>query len=592
MCNIFTLDFGAQKMNNGLKRFFSTHGWLPWLPAILLLLTAAAFAAGASRGIQRLPVQRPDGTIAQIKLYSGYHALVIGCSAYRNGWEPLANPVQDAREVAAALRGIGFETVVVENPDAAALRAALNGLMDGPGKDPEHAIMVYFAGHGHTLTRFDGTKLGYLVPVDAPAPAANQAQFMSTAVSMREIEDLCTLLRAKHVLMAFDCCFSGAIFRTKGVDAVPPHIRESVTKPVRAFITAGTENEPVPDESLFKTCLVQGLAERYADLNHDGFVSGQELGLYLKTTVVDYASGAQHPQYGKINHPRLDKGDFIFHLASPARKPDPPPTPRPSATPRSTPKPNKPTTGARDRRTLCVDDVCFDMVHLPADTFTMGSPPHESGRAAAEGPAHTVRLSAFWMGATEVTQGLWQAVMGANPSHFERCGADCPVEQVSWDACQQFIQALNRRITAFEFSLPSEAQWEYACRAGAAGAFAGGGCISTDTANFNGRKPYPQCSGGPFLRKTVSVKSYAPNAWGLYDLHGNVWEWCQDSYVAGAYDRPAPTDPIVSGNSRRVFRGGGWLGAAADCRCAARNGERPAAAYATLGLRLAGRLPQ
>ena len=280
------------------------------LPAcVLLLMTSTSFSS--NRGIS-VEARIPGGGEKKISLYSGYHALVIGCGNYRDpSLGQLKGAIRDAKEVDRALRKLGFKTKLVLNPDSEGLENAFYDFAGGPGSDPDKAIFIFFAGHGHTLPQADGTPLGYIVPVDAPNPNEKPGRFMSRAMSMSEIADVSQLIQSKHVLMVFDSCFSGAIFRSR--DLTPsPYIREQVAEPVRAFIAAGRENERVPDQSVFKTCLIQGLVDRYADLNNDGFITGEELGLYLKKEVVNYTRGAQHPHFGRINNPKLDKGDFVF----------------------------------------------------------------------------------------------------------------------------------------------------------------------------------------------------------------------------------------------------------------------------------------
>ncbi|MFC1839801.1 caspase domain-containing protein [Thermodesulfobacteriota bacterium] len=255
-----------------------------------------------------------DGSAQEIQLYSGYYALVVGCGDYRNGWPKLSNPVKDAREVASTFKIMGWEVDLLENPDWDRLDEALNRLITGPGKEKDHAILFWFSGHGHTLEEADDSKLGYIVPVDAPLPSKDEIGFMRRAINMRQIETVAKRIQAKHVLMVFDSCFSGAIFSM--VRSAPSdYIEEKVAAPVREFIAAGRENEQVPDRSVFKTCFIQGINNGYADLNLDGYVSGEELGAYLQEKVINYSQRAQHPQFGKINNPRLDKGDFIFDLS-------------------------------------------------------------------------------------------------------------------------------------------------------------------------------------------------------------------------------------------------------------------------------------
>ncbi|MBW2248245.1 MAG: PEGA domain-containing protein [Deltaproteobacteria bacterium] len=258
---------------------------------------------------------RTSGTVKEIKLYSGYHALVVGCSDYRSGWPRLPNPVKDAKEVASMLKRLGWYVDILEDPDGKLLKRELNKLVTGPGKNREKGILVWFSGHGQTIEEADGTKLGYLVPVDAPDPDKDLLGFMERAVSMRQIETVSKQIRSKHVLMAFDSCFSGAIFQM--VRSKPSaFIEEKVAYPVREFITAGTEDEQVPDKSVFKDVFIQGIRDGFADLNRDNYITGEELGAYIQEKVINYSRKAQHPQFGKINNPKLDKGDFVFLVAS------------------------------------------------------------------------------------------------------------------------------------------------------------------------------------------------------------------------------------------------------------------------------------
>ena len=158
---------------------------------------------------------------------------------------------------------------------------------------------------------------------------------------------------------------------------------------------------------------------------------------------------------------------------------------------------------------------------IPAGKFTMGSPENESGRDSDEGPQHRVTLTKeFYMGETEVTQGLWKAVMGNNPSNFKDCGDDCPVEQVYWNVVQEFIKKLNRMVSGGNFRLPTEAEWEYAVRAGNTSRYSFG-------ENESRLGQYAWYRSNSNMR-THSVAQKKPNAWGLYDMHGNVWEWVQE----------------------------------------------------------------
>ncbi len=179
--------------------------------------------------------------------------------------------------------------------------------------------------------------------------------------------------------------------------------------------------------------------------------------------------------------------------------------------------------------------VTMDLVYIPAGTFMMGSPDAEIQRLNQkfnsdwfnkEAPQHRVTIQPFYMGKYQVTQAQWQAIMGNNPSNFK--GDNHPVEQVSWEQCQEFCQKLSAKINQ-EVCLPSEAQWEYACRAGTTTPFYFGETITTDLANYNGNYTFANESKGTYRGGTTPVGSFPPNAFGLYDMHGNVWEWCQDT---------------------------------------------------------------
>ena len=220
----------------------------------------------------------------------------------------------------------------------------------------------------------------------------------------------------------------------------------------------------------------------------------------------------------------------------------------------------------------CGNGVKMDMVLIPAGEFLMGSPDSEEGRDESESPQHKVTISKpFYMGRYEVTQSQWQAVMGSNPSQFK--GDDKPVENVSWDDCQEFCRKLTSRLESGgairEVRLPSEAQWEYACRAGTTTPFSFGETISTEQVNYNGGITYGNGRKGAQRKKTVEVGSFAPNALGLHDMHGNVTEWCEDK--PGSYSSAAQTDPGgASSGVNHVRRGGSWWAGPVCCRSARR----------------------
>ncbi|MCP4109251.1 MAG: formylglycine-generating enzyme family protein [Desulfobacteraceae bacterium] len=232
----------------------------------------------------------------------------------------------------------------------------------------------------------------------------------------------------------------------------------------------------------------------------------------------------------------------------------------------------------------------MEFVYIPPGSFEMGSPEDELERYDDE-MLHRVTLTrGFYMQTTQVTQGQWKAIMGDNPSRFKEGGDTCPVEQVSWDDVQEFIRKLNLK-EGKTYRLPTEAEWEYSCRAGTETPFYTGKCLSTDQANYDGDYPYADCPKGIYRKKTMPVASFDPNPWGLYDMHGNVWEWCQDWY--GDYPADAVTDPGgPSDGSYRVLRGGSWIGIAGRCRSGCRSRNSPGERDDSDGFRLVLLLPR
>ena len=210
-------------------------------------------------------------------------------------------------------------------------------------------------------------------------------------------------------------------------------------------------------------------------------------------------------------------------------------------------------------------------------TFKMGS----NDIAEEEKPVHDVTITqGFWLGETTVTQALWQAVMGDNPSDFK--GEDLPVEKVSWDDAKKFIETFHQEEKELRLCLPTEAQWEYACRAGTETEYFFGDEVTHDQAQ------YSDTFGD--ANTTVAVKVKPANAWGLYQMHGNVWEWCEDRYDKDYYQKSEKTDPSGPSDpsfSSRVLRGGSWRSLAIHARSAYRFHNAPGSRYSYFGFRLA-----
>jgi formylglycine-generating enzyme required for sulfatase activity len=267
-----------------------------------------------------------------------------------------------------------------------------------------------------------------------------------------------------------------------------------------------------------------------------------------------------------------------------------------------------------------INAIGMELVHIPGGKFKMGSPESEVGRDDRDEQQHDVEVSSFHLGVHEVTQNLFRAVMGYNPSYFstnargiggvsyERSlpggGKDIipngddtevyPVENVSWEEAREFCEKLTSRDTkkpaGWRYRLPTEAEWEFACRGGSPTyqVFHFGNSLSSDQANFDGNSPYGLSDRGNYLVRTCKVGSYAKNRFGLYDMHGNVWEWCGDWYGQDYHregPRKDPQGPLTG--SERVYRGGSWFGNGRSCRSANRNRAAPMDRDYYIGFRVA-----
>ncbi|MEM9212830.1 MAG: bifunctional serine/threonine-protein kinase/formylglycine-generating enzyme family protein [Cyanobacteria bacterium P01_F01_bin.150] len=239
--------------------------------------------------------------------------------------------------------------------------------------------------------------------------------------------------------------------------------------------------------------------------------------------------------------------------------------------------------------------VTFTMVQIPGGDFTMGSPPDEAQRGNDEGPQHLVSVPSFFMGMVTVTQAVYEAVMGKNPSNFQGSVGEAsqdenrPVKQVAWNDAIAFCKALNKDYSLIgqNYRLPSEAEWEYACRAGTTTPFHFGATLTSAIANHDGSGTYGNAPKGKDQNKTTPVGSFPPNAFGLYDMHGNVWEWCEDRWHDNYDNAPSDGSSWTTGDTTlRGMRGGAWLEIPRFCRSANRHRLDAGLRYYALGFRL------
>ena len=255
-----------------------------------------------------LQVKTKNGST--IDLYHESYALIVGNGNYTNGWDTLPGAIKDVEEVATALEKNGFNVTLKTDVTRNEFDGLFSTFVREHGRDEDNRLIFYYAGHGHTEKMATDEQLGYLVMVDAPLPAKDTKGFDKASIDMVSLVTEAKKIRARHVLYMFDSCFSGAMLNLRE-QVTPESITDQVKHPVRQFITAGRADEPVPDHSTFKQAFLDLLTGLDREPIPDGYITGEELGLYLKSKVPEY-NPSQHPQYGKINDPKLNKGDFVF----------------------------------------------------------------------------------------------------------------------------------------------------------------------------------------------------------------------------------------------------------------------------------------
>jgi hypothetical protein len=238
--------------------------------------------------------------------YKQSYALLIGISKYTNGWSNIETIPNELEKLEEVLTAQGFHITKIMNPKGYELFQSYERFVDAYGYDPNNRLLFVYSGHGYST---NGGEKGYLVPSDAPNPSINLRAFKRQAMNIGRLLTLSREMESTHALFLFDSCFSGTIFKTKGLSTYPKYIQKSLAKPVRQFITSGSADEEVPAISSFMPMLRDGI-QGDADLNKDHYVTGSELGIFLMQNLPNYEN--QTPQYGKIKDYRLSQGDFVF----------------------------------------------------------------------------------------------------------------------------------------------------------------------------------------------------------------------------------------------------------------------------------------
>jgi len=504
----------------------------------ILTLFIAYNSYAQSRGMKEVAEKNLGNQVNIGKQY----ALFIAIDAYRE-WTPLKKPVSDAKEIRDILQKDYYIDEVIELYNAQATKQnIMKTFTDLQNKLGVHdSLFIYYAGHGYLD---NASKQGYWIPVDGGADTSRQLDWLANS----QIRGYIAGFKTIHVFMVSDSCFSGEFLNTTR-SAAPQinneYFRKAYSLTSRQVMTSGA-SEQVPDQSEFTAAFINTLRKNTNPLI-DPLGIYNDVRLSVKSTT---------PLYGSLNATSHQEGaTFIFFRRQTPATVTPTPSPTPSPQPSTVPA---------------------NMVLINGGTFTMGSPRTEANRDRDE-TQHQVTVSSFYMSPKEVTLNEYLKVMQFNPNGLVQ-GANMPVFSINWYNAIEYCNArsiaegltpaynINYTVkdnnnrsdydndsyrylvtwdkSANGYRLPTEAEWEYACRAGTNTAYSNGNSITDSQAVFRSGTVLP-------------VGSFTSNKWGLYDMHGNVAEWCWDWY--GEYNTNAQTDPSgpISGKWR-VARGGGY----------------------------------
>jgi len=579
--------------------------------AILCAPTPLSTAQQDNRQLKREQTQ-PNG-LAQRRI-----ALVIGNGAYQNV-KPLKNPPNDATLLAATLKKLGFEVTVGTDKSQREMKQLIREfgqrLRGGGGVG-----LFYFAGHGVQARGHN-----YLVPVDAEIQT--EADLEDAAVDVNYVLNMMDDAQNALNIAILDACRNNPFARSfrsaqeglAQVKAPTGTLIAYATAPDSVAADGGGANSPYAEEltkqiqvsgvlleTMFRRVAEQvsarsgGRQEPWFSANVKGdFYFTNRKNLSLSNTPAKIDAVAVEREYWETIRSSNDPQDYKDYLQTypdgayvgvarakirqieTARNTRPVDS-QPSNTQPSNSSGNKTSEPAGAAKTSASpppksfrSQQGIEMVYIPPGEFVMGS----TNGPKIEQPVHRVTIiEGFYMGRYEVTQSQWQAVMGNNPSALKRCGTNCPVEWVSWDEAQDFIKKLNEANEGFKYRLPSEAEWEYACRAGTTGDYYGD---DVDDIGWWAKKT---------TMTTHAVGGKQPNAFGLYDMSGNVAEWCSDWFHENYNGAPTDGSAWVTGNDLglRMIRGGWWNSISKDLRSASRGWTNREYRLSYIGLRVVG----
>jgi formylglycine-generating enzyme len=549
-----------------------------------LLAAAVVIATAAALAVAQAP--KPPRRVA----------LLVGINEYKKrGFPNLKWAENDINEMARELRQIGFERVVTLtgatggnlNPTKANIEAQLLKLLADADVGKDDVVLVMLSGHGQQLpvTRPDGKpgEDAFFCPADA---VMNEPR---TMISLSRMTDETLHKFGGKNIVIVDACRNGMVDRDRGAKGIDGRV-VSLPEGTALLFSCAARQVSVERDDLKHGVFTYAMLETLRDPTGPGFLTWGALVDRVQNKVAEL-----NPDQDPISATVIPRLVLATRIRSPLTAPAVN-RPRPVDKPRASSM-----EGTRAGEERDDNDMKMTLCWCPAGKFQMGSPPGEPARSKDEGLVDVTLSRGFWLGKYEVTQAQWRNVMETTVREQKRKGGygeitgedpDHPVYFVNHDEATEFCRkwteserAAGRLPGGWEYRLPTEAQWEYACRAGTTTATAFGSSLGSNQANFDGNDPFNGAGKGPYHKSTVPVGSYRANVWGLHDMHGNVWEWCRDFYaeaLAGGRDPQGPSTATT-----RVIRGGGWCGTGWYCRSADRFRVAPGHRSSDLGFRVA-----
>jgi formylglycine-generating enzyme required for sulfatase activity len=470
-------------------------------------------------------------------------AIVIGNSDYASA--PLKNPANDAKLVADSLRKLKFKVYDYYNLNLNDIKRVTDTF--DKEENSGGTALFYFAGHG-----MQSGGSNYLIPVNADIKGEGDIEF--EAMNLNRVLSKMESANNRVNIVILDACRNNPFARSYRSASAG---LATVDAPLGSFIAYATAPGKVASDGKESNGL---FTSAFVDvLNSTAGITIEQLFKYVRSNVRISSDGEQIPWTSSSM-----EGDFFF---SPSDKPI-------VKLQQQAPPKKEVNISSAGIDTFNEQYTGMVLNKIPAGCFMMGSQPQEKHADADETPLHRVCLGEYYLGIHEVTQQQWAKVMGYNPSTFQQCGADCPVENVSWDDATSFAKKLSK-ITGKSFRLPTEAEWEYAAKEG--------GKVSVTPAELNAIAWHS----GNSSRKSHPAGRKEPNGFGIYDMLGNVQEWCSDNYEFGYYSFSPLNNPKgAEDTTRKTLRGGSWIGDEMKVRLTNRRGISSYGTGPYIGFRL------